>query len=175
MNRMKKNIIFLAAAATLLLAGLTACKAKTPQDLASEALSLDLSSGSEVSSYDTHSGNGDGTSCMVLSFQDDAVLEQIQESVSWHPLPVDQTTQVLVYGFSEETGETSWQIGPFLTDDNGNPLVPEVQNGYYVLLDRQAEDGKAPGSDILNRGSFNFTFGLYDTDTDTLYCCELDT
>lgn len=152
---MKKNVIFLAAAA-LLLAGLTACKAKTPQDLASEALSLDLSAGSEVSSYDTHSGNGDGTSCVVLSFQNDTVLEQIQESVSWHPLPVDQTTQVLVYGFSEETGETSWQIGPFLTDDSGNPLVPEVQNGSYVLLDRQAEDGKAPGSDILDRGSFNF-------------------
>ena len=174
MNRMKKNVIFLAAAA-LLLAGLTACKAKTPQDLASKALSLDLSAGSEVSSYDTHSGNGDGTSCIVLSFQDDAVLEQIQESVSWHPLPVDQTTQVLVYGLSEETGETSWQIGPFLTDDSGNPLVPAIQNGYYFLLDRQAKDGKAPGSDILDRGSFNFTFGLYDTDTDTLYCCELDT
>ena len=172
---MKKNVISLIAATALLLAGLTACKAKTPQDLASEALSLDLSAGSEVSSYDTHSGNGDGTSCMVLSFQDDAVLEQIQASDAWHPLPVDQTTQVLVYGFSEETGETSWQIGPYLTDDSGNPLVPEVQNGYYFLLDRQAEDGKTSGSDILNRGSFNFTFGLYDTDTDTLYCCELDT
>ena len=170
---MKKNVIFLAAAA--LLAGLTACKAKTPQDLASEALSLDLSAGSEVSSYDTHSGNGDGTSCMVLSFQDDAVLEQVQASDAWHPLPVDQTTQVLVYGLSEETGDASWQIGPFLTDDSGNPLVPAVQNGYYVLLDRQAEGGKASGSDILDRGSFNFTFGLYDTDTDTLYCCELDT
>ena len=175
MNRMKKNVIFLAAAAALLLAGLTACKAKTPQDLASEALSLDLSSGSEVSSYDTHSGNGDGTSCIILSFQDDAVLKQIQASDARHPLPVDQTTQVLVYGFSEETSDASWQIGPYLTDDSGNPLVPEVQNGYYVLLDRQAEDGKAPGSDILDRGSFNFTFGLYDTDTDTLYCCELDT
>ena len=172
---MKKNVISLIAAAALLLAGLTACKAKTPQDLASEALSLDLSSGSEVFSYDTHSGNGDGTSCVVLSFQDDAVLEQIQASDAWHPLPVDQTTQVLVYGLSEETGDASWQIGPFLTDDSGNPLVPEVQNGSYVLLDRQAEDGKAPGSDILDRGSFNFTFGLYDTDTDTLYCCELDT
>ena len=171
---MKKNI-FAALTAFFLLAGLTACKAKTPQDLASEALSLDLSAGSEVSSYDTHSGNGDGTSCMVLSFQDDAILEQIQASDAWHPLPVDQTTKVLVYGFSEETGETSWQIGPYLTDDSGNPLVPEVQNGSYVLLDRQAEDGKAPGSDILNRSSFNFTFGLYDTDTDTLYCCELDT
>ena len=102
-------------------------------------------------------------------------MEQIQASDAWHPLPVDQTTQVLVYGLSGETGENSWQIGPYLTDDNGNPLVPEVQNGYYVLLDRQAEDGKAPGSDILDRGSFNFTFGLYDTDTDTLYCCKLDT
>ena len=112
---------------------------------------------------------------MVLSFQDDAVLEQIQESVSWHPLPVDQTTQVLVYGLSEETGDASYQIGPYLTDDSGDPLVPEVQNGYYVLLDRQAEDGKAPGSDILDRGSFNFTFGRYDTETDTLHCCGLDT
>lgn len=175
MNRMKKNVISLIAAAALLLAGLTACKAKTPQDLASEALNLELSAGSKVSSYDTHSGNGDGTSCIVLSFQDDAVLEQIQASDAWHPLPVDQNTQVLVYGFSEETGEASYQIGPYLTDDSGNPLVPEVQNGYYFFLDRQAENGKAPGSDILNRGSFNFTFGLYDTDTDTLYCCELDT
>ena len=172
---MKKNVISLIAATALLLAGLTACKTKTPQNLASEALNLDLSAGSAVSSYDTHSGNGDGTSCIVLPFQDDAVLEQIQASDAWHPLPIDQTTQVLVYGLSGETGENSWQIGPYLTDDSGNPLVPEVQNGYYVLLDRQAEDGKAPGSDILDRGSFNFTFGLYDTDTDTLYCCELDT
>ena len=171
---MKKNVISLIAAAALL-AGLTACKAKTPQDLASEALSLDLSAGSEVSSYDTHSGNGDGTSCIVLSFQNDTVLEQIQASDAWHPLPVDQTTQVLVYGFSEETSDASWQIGPFLTDDSGNPLVPEVQNGYYVLLDRQAEDGKAPGSDILDRGSFNFTVGVYDAEARVLYCCELDT
>ena len=172
---MKKNVISLITAAALLLAGLTACKGKTPQNLASEALNLDLSAGSEVSSYDTHSGNGDGTSCIVLPFQDDAVLEQIQASDAWHPLPIDQTTQVLVYGLSGETGENSWQIGPYLTDDSGNSLVPEVQNGYYFLLDRQAEDGKTPGSDILDRGSFNFTFGLYDTDTDTLYCCELDT
>ena len=171
---MKKNVISLIAAA-LLLAGLTACKAKTPQDLASDALNLDLSSGSEVSSYDTHSGNGDGTSCIVLSFQDDTVLEQIQAGDAWHPLPVDQTTQVLVYGLLEETSDASRQIGPFLTDDSGDPLVPAIQNGYYFLLDRQAKDGKAPGSDILDRGSFNFTFGLYDTDTDTLYCCELDT
>ena len=99
MNRMKKNVIFLAAAAALLLTCLTDCKAKTPQDLASEALSLDLSAGSEISSYDTHSGNGDGTSCIVLSFQDDAVLEQIQESVSWHPLPWTRPPRSLSMAF----------------------------------------------------------------------------
>ena len=102
-------------------------------------------------------------------------MEQIQASDAWHPLPLDQTTRVLVYGFSEETGETSYQIGPYLTDDSGNPLVPEVQNGYYVLLDRQAEDGKAPGSDILNRAPSTLPLASMTPTQDTLYCCELDT
>ena len=29
--------------------------------------------------------------------------------------------------------------------------------------------------DILSRGSFNFTVGVYDADARVLYCCELDT
>ena len=53
----------------------------------------------------------------------------------------------------------------------GNPLVREIQNGYYILIDRQ-EDQE---TDILDRPSFNVTVGLYDTDTNTLYCCTLDT
>ena len=87
---------------------------------------------------------------------------------------MDETTQILVYGISGEENHTAYQIGPHLSDSNGNPLVPEVKDGYYFLLDRQAEDDAA-GKDILERNSFNFTFGLYDTDTNTLYCCELDT
>ena len=62
-------------------------------------------------------------------------------------------------------------IGPFINDGNGNPLVREIQNGYYILIDRQ-EDQE---TDILDRPSFNVTVGLYDTDTNTLYCCTLDT
>ena len=31
------------------------------------------------------------------------------------------------------------------------------------------------GADISNRVSFNSTFGLYDTDTNTIYFRELDT
>ena len=171
---MKKLLTFILSS-FLILNGLTACTSQSSQYIVSKALGLDVSGGSEISYSDTHSGNGDGTSCIILSFQDDAVLEQIKESDDWSSLPLDQTTQALVYGISEETDQVSYQIGPYLTDSEGNPLVPEVENGYYFLLDRQAEEGHATGTDILNRGSFNFTFGLYDTGTNTLYFCELDT
>lgn len=93
------------------------------------------------------------------------------------PFPFDEAVQTLVYGAADENG----QIGPYLTKDSERDelltelLVPEIRNGYYLLVDRQAEPGMATGADILHRGSFNFTLGLYDTDTDTLYFCKLDT
>jgi len=147
---------------------LTACGSKRTQETVSKALGFDVSGGKEVSNYDTHSGNGDGTSCVAISFDDDTnVLEGIKRNAEWKALPPDETVQTLVYGVSDETSS----IGPFLKDGNGTPLVPEIQNGYYLLIDRNTDKG----TDILNRSSFNFTFGLYDTDTNTLYFCKLDT
>ncbi|MCD8363784.1 MAG: hypothetical protein LUC98_12655 [Lachnospiraceae bacterium] len=147
------------------------CGAKSTQDTVSEALDLDVSGGREASNYDTHSGNGDGASCIVLNFEDDTVLEEIQSKAEWKAFPFDETVLILVYGIEDEKSK----MGPYLTDENGNPLVPEIQNGYYLLIDRQAEEGKATEEDILHRNSFNFTLGLYDTDTNTLYFCQLDT
>lgn len=89
----------------------------------------------------------------------------------WSEFPLDDTVQTLVYGVSDETSRT----GPFLSDQEGNPLVPDIQNGYYLLMDRQGQKELAAGADILHRSSFNFTLGLYDTDTNTLYFCQLDT
>ena len=94
-------------------------------------------------------------------------LDEIKENTEWKPFPLDETVQALVYGVKDETSS----IGPFINDGNGNPLVREIQNGYYILIDRQ-EDQE---TDILDRPSFNVTVGLYDTDTNTLYCCTLDT
>lgn len=74
-------------------------------------------------------------------------------------------------GVSDETSNT----GPFLTDSQGNPLVPDILNGYYILIDKYEVKDKAMEGDILHRGSFNFTLGHYDTDTNTLYFCKLDT
>ena len=52
-----------------------------------------------------------------------------------------------------------------------------LENGVQIpfdmdfMLDRQ-HNKEAP---LLERFSFNFTLALYDTDTDRLYVCELDT
>lgn len=167
---MKKYLLNIGIVVALILL-MAACGTKNTQDIVSKALSLDISSGKQVSNYDTHSGNGDGTSCMILSFSNNTVLTKIQESTEWKAFPLDETVQALVYGIEEGTNKN----GPYLTDKDGKPLVPEIQNGYYLLIDRQAEKDKATGADILHRGSFNFDLGLYDADTNTLYFCQLDT
>ena len=164
---MRKSLVALMAIIVVLSITLTACKSESGQNIVSKALGIDVSSGNEVSTYDTHSGNGDGTSCIALSFNDDTVLEKIKNNTEWSAFPLDETVQTLVYGVETETTKD----GPFLTDENGKSLVPEIQNGYYCLIDRHS-DTKA---EILERNSFNFTLGLYDTDTNTLYFCELDT
>ena len=72
-----------------------------------------------------------------------------------------------MWGVEDEAGST----GPLLTGSDGQPLVPAVQRGYYRLIDRHS-DTQTP---ILERGSFNFTVGVYDADARILYYCELDT
>lgn len=162
-----KRVLSIALIVTILLCSLTACGPKSPEDTVAKELGLDVSAGKVDSDYDTHSGNGDGTSCIVLSFEDDTVLKEIQASQDWKAFPLDETVQTLVYGVSDENGRT----GPFLEDADGNNLVPEIRNGYYLLIDRHTDKE----TDILQRHSFNFTVGLYDTDNNRLYCCDLDT
>lgn len=152
----------------VVLFALTACGSKSVQDTVSAELGIDASGGKELSTADTHGGfHGDGVSSVALSFSDVSVLEEIKRNADWKSFPMDDTVQTLVYGMNDETSS----IGPFISDENGNTLVPEIRNGYYILIDRQEEKD----TDILDRSSFNVTVGLYDTDTNTLYCCVLDT
>ena len=114
---------------------------------------------------------------MILQFEDGAIEEQIKESRDWKAFPLEEMVQALVYGVTRtnEDDSATESIGPYLTDEEGEPLVPEIEEGYYRLIDRQAEEGKATGADILHRACLNFTVGLYDTEKGILYFCELDT
>ena len=163
---MKKFAIVLVA--VIICVSLVACGKRTPQKIVSNALNMDVSGGTEISYEDTHGGfHGDGTTLIVLQFNDSSVLEAIRKEPDWKEFPLDETTQALVYGLEDNASQT----GPFLSNGDGNAMVPEIQNGYYILIDRQPETD----TDILERYSFNFTVGLYDSDTNIMYFCELDT
>ena len=166
-----KRKMTLAGLLLVFLVSLAACGSQSPQDEVSRELGLDVSDGSEVSEYDTHSGNGDGVACVALHFDGRAVLDQIRKDPDWKAFPLDETAQTVVYGVSDESAS----VGPYLTDDEGEPLVPEIENGYYRLIDRQAEEAQTEDTALLDRPSFNLTVGLYDTDSGTLYACTLDT
>ena len=141
-----------------------ACGPKSAKDIVSNSLKIDVSAAEEISATDTHGGlHGDGTSYIVLKFSDDSLLGQIQGNERWSALPLNRTAKALAYGISEDGNH----IGPYL----GNIELPEITKGYYCLIDRQGEKE----TDLLERASLNFTLGIYDTDTDTLYFCEVDT
>lgn len=172
---MKRSILAAGAAAALALL-LAACGAGGHSEAVSDALGIDVTAGETLAYTDSHGGfHGDGTTCAVLHFPDDRVLEQIQADPRWSPLPLNETAQALVYGLSWETVREMFRVGPYLTDEEGEPLVPEIQNGYYRLIDRHAGQDEPGDPGLLDRASLNFTLGLYDSDTNRLYFCEMDT
>lgn len=164
-NLFLKRILFIFANIMLCCIWIS-CSAKNSGSTVSRELGIDADGGSEILNYDTHSGNGDGISCIAMTFRDDNVLQQIDNNSSWKEFPLDKAVETLVYGISNGDSST----GPFLTDNNGKTLVPQILNGYYILIDRQNSDAA-----ILERKSFNLSLGLYDTDTKTIYFCKLDT
>ena len=174
----KQMILSIMAALALLLSACGGGSARSVQEEVAGAQGLVLAGGEVVLSWDDHGGfHGDGTAFAELKCSDSGVLDQIMEDSDWKAFPLDRTAQALVYGVTEQTGteETGimvYQTGPYLTGEEGDPLVPEIREGYYRLIDRHAKAGE---TDLLDRASLNFTLALYDTDTDTLYFCEMDT
>ncbi len=87
---------------------------------------------------------------------------------NWNPLPLTENLSVLLYG------NKTW--APALTDEEGKNPIPVIEEGYYIFRDRHPK-ATGPASDfgIFRRPSFNYTIGLYDTGTKTLYYFKEDT
>ena len=131
----------------------------------SESLGIDVAKGTVVNSLDDHSGfQGDGTSYAVLSFEDDELEKMISAPGGWHRLPLTDNLETLIAGTGTETKAT----GPFI-----GVTMSRAENGYWYFYDQQ---GQTHSDDqVLNRGSYNYTFAMYDADKDLLYYCEYDT
>ena len=141
-----------------------------------EALGVNVSGGSIILSEDSHGGfHGDGMTFIVLSFDEEeagGLKAQMEGRQGWHLLPLSENAGILVYGYDTE----EMQTGPYLCDEQGQGVIPQIQNGYYYFYDRQSESTDAyDDTDVFDRGSYNFTLAVYDSDMDMLYYVEFDT
>ncbi len=168
---MKRIILTVIALSAVLF--ISACAHLTTEGAISEEIGVDISDGNIISGFDNHGGfHGDGCSFYIVEFEDGKMAERLSKNEQWKELPLDETVQTLVYGISDETGSK----GPYVTDDNNNCLIPEIQNGYYTLTDRYLQYyPEEKDKSILDRAALNYTLGIYDSDTNILYFFREDT
>ena len=153
----------LALAMVLLCAGCVGSRDSLPG-----TLGVTLTDSAISEHWDEHGWMGDGTEYwkVELSPEDAAALEQTAQSEEgWHPLPANGDGEILVFGRES--------FGFYLTGKDGKPLLPQVEEGYWFFWDDQTHSPETDG--VLGRGSYNFTAAVYDAQTCTLYCGELDT
>ena len=153
---------------------LTACMGTvTEHEFISNELGIDVSSGAIQTYSDTHGGFlGDGDSFAVLTFENEDVYETIKNSDEWSPLPLTDNLSIVLYGGTMDDGHSR---SSFFEDENGDPLVPPISNGYYFFEDRHYESkDRKDDSQLFERHSSNFTVAVYDADAHTLYFCAWD-
>ncbi len=130
-----------------------------PKEIIEEDLKLDISNAHAAVYSDSHGGFlGDGCTRIVMDFPDSYVAGQIEKSDDWDSLPNSTVSKILY----EKN---------FFVDEDSHPLTPQIKNGYCLLIDRHSQKDKG----IFDRHSYNFTLGVFDSDTNILYYFKLDT
>lgn len=174
MRRQKRwDMILLTSLALLVMTGCSAEKENSISSEISKAIGVDVSAGEVISKSDSHGGfHGDGSTVIEIPLNDTSISDQIKDNEDWNALPLTENLTALVYGVQTEGSS----VGPMIHSGDGEPVIPEVENGYYYFQDRhsQSTDPK-DDSGVLGRASYNFTIAIYDEDRQTLYYMELDT
>lgn len=128
-------------------------------------LGVDFISGEVVSYEDNHGGFlGDGFMLCVTKYSDNKVENKIKSSSEFKAYPLSKNLSIFLYGEEDEGG-----FDFALT-------IPKFENGYFYFYNRH-DDAKHKNSDedLFDTVSFNFTFILYNCDSDLAYFCEYDT
>lgn len=156
---MSRRIIAVILVITVL--SLTGCGENAALKSFSKDCGTDLSQGEIISDEDNHGGfHGDGFRLTVADYSlHSSVLDEIKANEHWHQMPLPDSLNTFVYQPYDEALE-----------------IPQIVNGYYYFYDRHSESTDPyDASELLNRYSFNFTFAIYDLDTNILYLCKYDT
>ena len=136
----------------------TACDPSTDyKGMVAELTGLNITGSTIISQTDSHGGFlGDGELCVV--FDCSKIADSVaQQTKSWRRCPLSENLQ-LVRPYTEKYG------------------IPEISNGCYYFVNRQASKDKAhDDAALIGSASCNFSLFLYDEDTCKLYYYELDT
>lgn len=150
-----------------------ACSSQSIHERISESLKLKIPENIDIEYEDSHGGfHGDGETIAIIKFtesQGDKILSDILKKGEWENLPLSESLELLMYG--GEMNEIKYNFN--LADQLDMPVI---ENGYYFFINRHPDSGSEKGDFLIfNQGSFNFTIGIYDVDTQTMYYLEFDT
>ena len=134
----------------------------------SEVTEVDVTFADEISHYSRYGFHGDGITCIAYHFSDNGPGNTIKNSTLWNPFPLTDTLQMLVYGVVDD----NLSVTPIIVDKDHKPLIPEIKEGYYFFIDRNANQ---QADNFWEHSSTNFVLALYDAEANNLYYCEFDT
>lgn len=139
----------------------------------SRALGIRIPSDSALVIQDSHGGfHNDGDLMVRTKFEGkkaEKMVSQIKSNQDWEATPLPQEIKLVLYG-----GEIS-PDNVYQSDLAKQNNMPEISAGYWLFIDRK--DGKkkiTAGKEWLSDYSSNYTVGLYDTKTNSLYYFESD-
>lgn len=163
-SKMDKKIIYLLFMIITILSG---CANNTVNDVTyiSEQIGIDISGSEIIEKTDTHGGfHGDGKLIVQVEICNKNFEQELKETGKWSQEP-SELTEILLYGNEE------WN--PYIADDNGEPLMKKIENGYYFIINNT--DSNNEDIEWSEMYSINAIVAVYDVDNNILYYYEIDT
>ncbi|SEK51834.1 hypothetical protein [Carnobacterium iners] len=97
------------------------------------------------------------------------IVNQIQENNDWKKTPLPKNIKLQLYGGEIDENTT------YSSDLAQNNKMPEINEGYWLFIDRyEGKKRLSKGEELFSRSSHNYTVGLYDKKTSSLYYFECD-
>lgn len=171
----RKTFNFLALGIVIVLVSVTTIQVINFKSFFRNTSGIKLNTENRVLKFNSPSSFlGDGHDFEIYTYDDNemnAILKKIENQKKWSKYPLDDTTYRLTELWSSLI-KSDTEAQALLKESNYKEFIPDIENGYYFLIDRGSDDND---KSILKRGSLNFNLYLLDLNTNTIYYITLDT
>lgn len=164
---MKKQFTYVILLA-IFVYSLTGCFPHSINKEISNSLGINIPLFLKIEYEDSHGGfHGDGVTLAKVQLESKhakKILSAIKDNDHWKLIPLSENVEREIYGGEDYESNLAKKLG-----------MPKIQNGYWIFIDRYNGENKVTdGEGLFPRYSANYTVGIYDADSDTLYYCKFD-